>query len=278
MKIACTGSTGRVGRLLVKDYGVVPLTADITDSDAVERELDTVKPHVVLHLAGISNVDYCEVPAHWNEVMKVNFTGSVNVFRACNDRKILTGYLSTEHVYSGKSFLWWGGGPYKEVQWPDKHVVNSYALSKLAVEGLRATFPVVKVVRTSYLFDYVRLMEDELTTPGVHKYPTFIHRSYMYIPHFVKQLSIYANSIAQMPSVLHLAGSKTVSQYEFMKDFVGTFGLTQYNIQPRSTEVEHAAQRPHKAGLNVRLSAALGFPQYSYLDGFTQMKADVVRG
>jgi dTDP-4-dehydrorhamnose reductase len=267
-----------VGRLLVDKWGVVPLFCDITDDEDVERALDEVKPHVVLHLAGISNVDYCEDKSHWNEVMRVNFTGALNIFRACDERKIQVGFLSTEHVFSGKSFLGLGGGPYKETDPISNHTVNSYALSKLAAEGLRHTFPVVRVIRTSYLFDWVRL-STELTNKPRYDYPTFIHRSYMYLPHFAECLAWYAERIVNMPNVLHIAGSQTVSQYKFMDDFVRMF-KPDIKITPRRTPwtASEAADRPHKAGLSTFRSRMMGMPQYDYWAGFNQMDRDVVRG
>lgn len=280
MKIACTGPNGRVGRLLVEKHGVVPLHADITNVDAVEAELDEVNPQVVLHLAGISNVDYCEDKSNWQNVIRVNYTGALNVIRACRDRYIEVGYLSSEHVFSGKHFLWWGGGPYSETRLPDRYVPNSYALTKLAVEGLRYANPNMKVVRTSYLFDWVRLMTEDMNLVGMDGIPTFIRRSYIYLPHFVSNLYKYAVRIALMPNVLHLAGSETVSQYQFMKEFCEYFHVTHTNVKRRTKEINRSgvAPRPHHAGLDVSLSARLGFPQYSYRDGFRQMEQDNVRG
>ncbi len=280
MKIACTGSTGRVGRLLVKQ-GVVPLSCDITDRGEVKRALDSVSPDVVLHLAGISNVDYCEVLEHWDEVRRVNFRGTVNVVQSCADRHIPVGYLSSEHVFRGHGFF---GKPYKENSPIHKGGLNNYALTKIASEALRYAFPNMKVIRTSHLFDWVRLMTEELPTQGTYQIPSFIYRSYLYLPHFTNNLMLYAQRIEQMPAVLHLAGSKTVSQYQFMSEFVRYFHVQGIQIQKRRTEwptgdgYPVVARRPHRAGLDVQLSGSLGFPLYSYKDGFQQMAKDNVRG
>lgn len=279
MKIACTGPTGRVGRLLVETHGVVPLHADITNSDAVDAELDSVKPDMVIHLAGISNVDYCEDKKNWPEVMKVNYGGALNVIRACDYRHIIVGYISSEHVFSGRSFLGLGGGPYKEIARPDRRVCNSYALTKLAVEALHYAHSNMRVVRTSYLFDWMRLMTEEIKGPGVYLYPSFIRRSYIYLPHFAASLYQYAERIQEMPGILHIAGTQTVSQYQFMKEFSEYFGLHHVYIRKRTKElVGTMAPRPHHAGLDTVFSRRLGLPQYSYRDGFVQMEKDNARG
>ncbi len=281
MKIACTGSTGRVGQLLVKQ-GVVPLSCDVTDRQAVKREIDSVSPDVVIHLAGISNVDYCEMPEHWDEVRRVNFNGSLNVAKACQERFLPMVYISSEHVFPGHSFL---RGPYEEMEPVNKVGINNYALTKIACEGLRYAFPMMKIVRTSYLFDWVRIMTEELNAHiDAYHFPTFIHRSYIYLPHFAQNLLQYAENVDFMPPILHLAGSKVVSQYQFMKDFVRYFHVQGVQIYKRTKEWPHGdsdplhARRPHRAGLDVHLSGSLGFPAYSYQDGFKQMEKDTVRG
>lgn len=283
MKIACTGSTGRVGRLLVKQ-GVVPLSIpDIRDRSAVQHEIDSVAPDVVIHLAGISDVDYCEMPEHWEEVRQVNFNGAMNVVRACDERHIPVCYVSSEHVFPGRPFFI---GPYMERDAVSKVGGSNYALTKIACEGLRYAFPSMKVVRTSFLFDWVRLMSEELHPERqlAYYFPTFIQRSYIYLPHFANNLFRYADNIDFMPSVLHLAGSQVVSQYTLMNDFVRRFHVQGVKIYKRTKEwptgegTALVAARPHRVGLDVQLSRKLGFPLYSYKDGFTQMEQDVVRG
>lgn len=243
-----------------------------------------MSPDVVIHLAGISDVDYCEVPSHWEEVRRVNFNGAVNVIRACDDRKIPVVYISSEHVFPGRRFPLMG--PYLEQEAVGRVGLNNYALVKIACEGLRFAFPMMKIVRTSYLFDWMRLRGKELDLSRhlVYYYPTFIHRSYIYLPHFVSNLLLYVNNIAAMPSILHLAGSKTTSQYRFMKDFVDYFHIQDVLIYPRRKEWPSGegqplmAHRPHRVGLDVQLSRKFGFPLYDYKAGFEQMDKDVVRG
>ena len=283
MRIACTGSTGRVGRLLVQQ-GVVPLLGDITKPEEVKRALESVSTDVVIHLAGLSNVDYCEQPEHWEEVRKINFNGTVNVVKACQERNLPVIYISSDHVFSGKSFLGMGGGPYRESHPISRVGMSNYALTKVACEALRYAFPNFRIIRTSYLFDWVRIMTDEIPRSGVYSYPTFIRRSYLYLPHFVKNLIQYAQHIDLMPPILHLAGSKTVSQYQFMREFVKFFHIEHTTIDkrtrpyPTGADVPLIANRPHRAGLDVSLSHELGFPYYSYQDGFHEIKATVVRG
>jgi len=275
MKIACTGATGKVGKLLVDKYSVIPLECDIRNTDEVERAIAKVRPDVICHLASVSDVDWCEKKENWPEVMEVNFTGTRHVVNIANKYNAKVMLLSTDHVFDGKK------GNYREdyrfVTFPKNYhrPVNGYGLSKLCAEVLRSSNDNMKVVRTSYLFDFKRAYDKfkhQIDIPA--EFPTFMLRSFMYLNHFVDNLYIYCTRFDEMPKVLHLSGSEIVSWYEFGLAVASMLGFDKKLVRPRNKEIktDWLAPRPHKGGLNVSLSKKLGFPQYSYLDGLKAMK------
>ena len=145
----------------------------------------------------------------------------------------------------------------------------------MGAERLQTVFPNLKVVRTSYLFDYERMFRHiyPLREGESFEYPTFIERSFMYLPHFAEAFYNYLQRIEQMPSILHISGSRTSSWYKFMCDVATVYGLNSSLIQPRYKEVNlNVAPRPYKAGLNVNLSKKLEIPQYGYLEGLQEMR------
>lgn len=252
--------------------GCLPLNCDMTDYDATAFEVQLVGPELVAHLAGISDVDYCEDKAHREEVIKTNYRGTANLASICNDRKIPMVFLSTDHIFNGKK------GPYRE-NYPYWHKpllgkfeepVNYYGFSKMAAEGIARVFP-MKIVRTSYLFDKDRMKR--VMEKG-QNFPTFLSRSFMYVEHFAESFYRYLERFYSMPDVLHISGSQTISWYEFVLAYASIFGINKEGIVPRTKEIKGHAPRPHKAGLRVNLSAKLGLPQYSYLDGLKQMKEE----
>lgn len=257
MKIAINGYTGRVGTQLVL-LGCVPLVSDITFYEGLKAEIKQVKPDIVINLAGYSNVDWCEDEKNQNAVFNSNFRGALNIANACAETKCGMVFLSTDHIFDGKR------GPYKEnYQYWKKNLfgqselpVNYYGLTKMAGEGMMDTYKHVKIVRTSYLFDANRLLEK-------HKYyPTFLYRSFMHIEHFAKSLFEYANRFYEIPKILNISGSDTVSWYKFASEIYGK------SVLPRRHDLKgDFVPRPYKAGLNVELSAKLGLPQFSYTDG-----------
>lgn len=262
---------------MVEHHGLTPLYFNITKPDEVAAVLDEERPHVILHTAGISDPDYCEDIKNVNEVVNVNYKGAVNVFSAAAERGMIVVYLSSSQVFGGNTFLGLGH-KCKENDVSYMKPINVYGLSKLTAEGARHAFgDRIKVVRTSHLFSYTRIM-DKLKP--ITEAPTFIKRNYIYLPHFAEALSVYLVNVMMMPDVLHIAGSDTVSEYELLSRFTKTLGFRIYKIKRRRQEVhsKYLAPRPHFSGLDVSLSRKLGIPQYSYLDGIRAMNLEYVRG
>lgn len=263
MRIFVTGYQGRVGSLLL-EQGCFPLVCDVTKYDEVEKALHKASPDIVVHLASVSDVDYCEV--HKEHALEVNFLGTKFVADATSKQKCGMVLLSSDHVFGGRK------GPYKEVRFVRNFLgqydspVNFYGITKLAAEGIQQVYPHMKIVRTSYLFSRERL-KMELSS----SYPTFIHRSFMYIPHFINGLTQYLNRYWEMPSLIHISGNKTISWYDFMLDMSSLMDGQSHILPNAKYSNKDHAPRPKKGGLVVELSKKFGLPQYSYLDGLKEM-------
>jgi len=174
--------------------------------------------------------------------------------------------LSTVHVFDGHR------GNYREKDRPNPQ--NYYGFTKLAAEGFQQIFPFMKIVRTSYLFDYNRTFKHvySIRAGNEYEYPTFIERSFMYLPHFAEAFHYYLSNYDRMPYTLHISGSDTVSWYEFVCQLSDFYGLDSSLVRPRVKELAGMVPRPYRAGLNIELSKKVGLPQYSFVDGFSEMK------
>lgn len=258
-----TGFRGRLGSYLLSHYdNFVALDCDVTKPDEVENCITKANIDLVLHLAAKSDVDFCERPENQKLVSDVNLRGTFNVCLASEKVRADVLLLSSDHVFRGK----WGR--YKEKDKPDP--VNFYGMSKMAAEGLQQVFDNLRIVRTSYFFDRKRLSQ---YVAG--EYPTFISRSFMYLPHLAESIVYYLSRIEQMPKILHVSGYHCVSWYEFMRYWYEVNDIDPKLIQSRNRSLDNEfAPRPKKAGLNVSLSKRLRFPQYSYIEGIEQMAKD----
>lgn len=271
MNIYVTGADGLVGKALVK-LGCRPLDCDITNIIAVQTTLESQvpRPDVVINLASKSDPDFCEKEENTKLAIKTNVRGAYNVAYVAERMSIPVIFMSTDHIFDGKD------GPYFENETNKRFHLpkNFYGQTKLSMEAIGREFDNVKIVRTSTIF-YPKRAVVELP----HEYPTFLRRSFMYLPHFAESLYAYANLFPVMPKILNISGSETISWYEFGLAVASAFKKNKEDVHYRKRELKKfdGAPRPHKAGLHVGLSEKLGLPQHDYLDGIARMREDELK-
>lgn len=259
--IGVTGYKGRLGSYLTSYFSqFFPLDCDVTKLDDVKACLRGSAVDAVLHLAAKSDVDWCEVRENSASVSSINLGGTFNVLAAADELGMPVTLMSSDHVFSG------GLGKYREGD--KRNPVNQYGRSKMAAEALQEAFSNLHIIRTSYFFDI-----DRILSQGSGAYPAFISRSFIHIHHLALLIEHYF-SMMSTPRILHLSGSKVCSWYDFMKVANKELELG-WDIEPRwKDDGRILAPRPKKGGLNVSLSEAIKFPQFSYLDGINYIKVN----
>jgi len=150
MRVAITGARGLFGCGLVEAFrtrhAVFPLTrseADITDAQAVRAALERIHPDLVVHPAGIPDLDICE--ADPDLARRVNVRGTENVVEAARRLRADLAYISTDAVFDGAK-----GAPYVESDPP--HPFTVYGQTKLQGEQALLTLPRHWIFRVSVLF------------------------------------------------------------------------------------------------------------------------------
>ena len=137
MRILVTGAHGFtgshfVGQALAAGHQVFELKSDLTNTDALTRELQTVEVDTVVHLAAISYVGHADVSAFY----AVNVIGTMNLLEG-----LLQSGRTFQRVLLASSANVYGNcttSPIPEQQIPEP--VNHYAMSKLAMEHMARTF------------------------------------------------------------------------------------------------------------------------------------------
>jgi dTDP-4-dehydrorhamnose reductase len=115
--------------------------------------------------------------------------------------------------------------------------------------------------------------------PQKMEFPTFIKRSFVYLPHLVEGISWVVEHLddvpdilnIDVPDILNIAGTDTLSYYQLWQLIAEQFGIDKEYVVPRKHEID-LAPRPFRGGLNTRLTKKLGVPLYSALDGIKEMK------
>jgi dTDP-4-dehydrorhamnose reductase len=150
MKIAITGAAGLFGYGLVKvfenGHTVYPLTradADITRREDVESIFTKIRPDVVIHPAGIPDLDVCEAdPA---KAFSVNVHGTRHVVEAAQRVGARVATISTDAVFDGLK-----QSPYAESDVPRPPTV--YGRTKLRAERITLQATEAWAFRVSVLF------------------------------------------------------------------------------------------------------------------------------
>lgn len=150
MKVAITGAAGLFGRGLVevfsRSHTVFPLTradADLTDPGEVRAALLKLRPEVIVHPAGIPDLDVCEAePA---KAFLVNVHGTRRVVEVAREVGAAVAYISSDTVFGGGKQT-----PYTE---SDPTIpLTVYGRTKLRGEEIVRGLPAHWVFRVSVLF------------------------------------------------------------------------------------------------------------------------------
>ncbi len=150
MRIAITGAAGLFGHALVAAFTsrhtVFTLTradADITDAEAVRALLERIRPEVMVHPAGIPDLDIADAdPARAHQV---NVEGTRHVVESARAVRAGVVYISTDAVFNGQ-----GTKPYVESDRPAP--ITVYGQTKLDGETIAQTLPEHWIFRVPVLF------------------------------------------------------------------------------------------------------------------------------
>lgn len=136
-KLLLTGSEGFTGKHFsivaeAAGYQVEPLISDLTDAAAVLSEVARIEPQYIVHLGALSSVTHSDEEAFY----RVNLFGTLNLLNALSALKVRPYKVllaSSANVYGNVE-----GSQISEKQCP--RPVNHYAMSKLAMEHMSATY------------------------------------------------------------------------------------------------------------------------------------------
>ena len=265
-KVLIFGSAGQLGVELVsvfRDAGmqVQPLTranVDITDAAAVERQITSFEPDLVINSAAYNMVDVAEQePA---AAYQVNALAVRHMAVTCRQTDAFLVHFSTDYVFDGTA-----GRPYTESD--AVHPLGAYGVSKLAGESYaQAYLDRVLVVRVSGVYGAggvrtarsnfpelmlrladsgkeIRVVEDHVASPSFA--PAIAERTLELVRRDVR-------------GVVHVGGGTPVSWYEWAKLIFKAGGRNPQLKATNEREYRTAARRPKYSALANQRLAGLG--------------------
>jgi dTDP-4-dehydrorhamnose reductase len=150
MRVAITGTTGRLGAALVKRlascHEVIPLprsVCDLADSESLKDALANLECDVLINPAALTNLETCEDDPRL--AMRVNSAAPGKIALWAAERGVRMIHFSTDYVFDGE-----GSVPLTEDMIPAP--LSAYGRSKLAGEKAVLAHPGNLVIRVSWVF------------------------------------------------------------------------------------------------------------------------------
>ena len=254
-------ATGRRPALALADFAGGYAALDVTDPDAVERQLQDFAPDVVLHAAGTAQVEACEADKEGCWALNVEATAALAA--ACHRHGARLVLPSTDFVFDGER------GPYAEDARPAP--LNTYGRTKLAAENALKASRLTEwaVARTTLVFgapegdaprlDFVRWLVRELGAGRPVRVPDDQVRTPTYDEDFadgVLRIVRFGKG-----GTFHVAGREVMTTHAVALRVAEAFGLDAGLISTTTTaELHPGAPRPLQAGLLIlRAESELGY-------------------
>lgn len=251
-------------RNAVRLGGVTSRALNLDDQVQLRKQVAEICPDLIVHTAGLTNVDACE--ADPKLARYANATLARNVAAVAASRMIPFVHISTDHLFAG-NHAWYTENDAVEP-------LNEYARSKLlAEEEVLETYPLALVLRTNF-FGWGHARRQSFTDWIIYalrdgRRLTLFDDVY-FTPILADGVVSGAHELLRQGAsgIFNVAGGERISKYEFGLRVVDVFGLNPDLIE-RSvvTTARLTAPRPRDMSLDTsKLRRILGRAQANVTD------------
>lgn len=260
----------------LKKLSSASFSTDLTNLALVEKLIQEIKPDTVIHLAALSQIDYCE--KHPRSAYRVNVTATRNLCRVLAHTNSQFVFASSNAVFDGR------GQFYKET---DKtNPINVYGKTKAEAEKIVIGTPVLStIVRCSTFFGWqpMGVRENDVT----YYLKKFSDPTSIYLVNDIFFTPIYAaraaNAIQRVvqrryAGIFHIAGSVQVTRYSFVSLIKNVFfkKLPIKLIPVKSNYFPHLAPRPKFGCLDItKMKQILKITPLTLTAELTRMKKTI---
>jgi dTDP-4-dehydrorhamnose reductase len=201
--------------------GVTAVAVELGDARSLGKELERINPDLIVHTAGLTDVDRCEAdPA---AAHAANAILARVVAQAAGNRSVRLVHISTDHLFSGDRALVSETEPV--------HPLNEYARSKwLAEQRVLDACPDALVVRTNFFgwgHATRRSFSDWLLYNLRAGQTISAFDDVYFTPVLADQVVTWIHELVSRDAsgVYNVCGDERLSKYEFALRLVAEFGL-----------------------------------------------------
>ena len=239
MNILITGAAGRVGKSLghylnkaghkvvavdiVKQDGIV--AADLQDEAVVFELVRTYAPDLILHLAALTNLQFCEQNKEASHA--TNYAMTEILVKVCARLGIGMVFFSSDYVFGKYDQFWKESDPVCPT--------TQYGIDKAASESLiQRSLSDYAIIRTAQLYgftgDFVSLVRKTLTSQ--QKFTAFANL--VNCPTWVGDLFPMLNEIIMEKhrGIFHCVGPEAMSRYTYACAVAEVFALNLAAVEP----------------------------------------------
>jgi len=228
----------------------------LNDPVCLQSQMDAVAPDLVVHTAGLTSVDKCELSPELAHQANVEI--AENVAAVAARRGIALIHISTDHLFSGHRSMC----TEEELPVPMNHYARTKALAEMAV--MRAN-PSSLVLRTNF-FGWGHSKRQSFSDWLIYNLRAGkelpLYENIFFTPILADSLALAAHQLVERGAhgVFNLVGDQRLSKFEFACLLTDHFSLPKHLLlRHRLDYSEPAAPRPGDMSLDNRKACeALG--------------------
>ena len=230
---------------------------DITDTSGFINLIETIKPNSVIHLAALSNPNFCE--KNPDKCREVNSSATFHLITACQEQDIHFIFASTNLVFDGKK------APYSEKDAANgimtygidksktEHLAELIFPDKITIARLPLQYGLCEAV-PNFFTNWVKTLKSGNTIKAF----TDEYRTAAWAGDVVDGLLLLADQ--KKRGIWHLGGPERQSRYEFALELAKTLEVDPALVIPvLQKDIEMAAARPADVCMNSEKATQIGY-------------------
>jgi dTDP-4-dehydrorhamnose reductase len=229
--------------------GVDSCPLALEDLVCLQAQIDAVAPDLVVHAAGLSSVDKCELVPELAHQANVEIAQNVAIVAARRFSALV--HISTDHLFDGSQ------GMLTEADPPAP--VNHYGRTKALAESvIMEAHPTALILRTNF-FGWGHVGRQSFSDWLIYNLRAgkelSLFDNVFFTPILADRVALAAHYLVKMDAsgVFNLVGDQRLSKFEFARMLADHFSLPQHLILKRTLDdSEFIAARPRDMSLDNR--------------------------